>query len=81
VLKISRLAKCIGERFAPRCIDGIMAGVTFTCADTLAAAQREGLPWDEAVGFDHSSALSLDTLSRDAMLAGAAFYINGERHA
>ena len=81
VLKISRLAKCIGERFAPRCIDGIMAGVTFTCADTLATAQLEGLPWDEAVGFDHSSALSLDTLSRDAMLAGATFYINGERHA
>jgi 2-keto-4-pentenoate hydratase/2-oxohepta-3-ene-1,7-dioic acid hydratase in catechol pathway len=55
-----------------------MAGVTFTCADRLAAAQREGLPWDEAVGFDHSSALSLDTLPHDAMLEGAQFYINNE---
>ena len=77
VLKVARLAKCIGERFAPRCIDGVMAGVTFTCTDTLAEAQRERIPWDEAVGFDHSSALSLDTLSRDAMLEGAKFYVNG----
>jgi 2-keto-4-pentenoate hydratase/2-oxohepta-3-ene-1,7-dioic acid hydratase in catechol pathway len=78
VLKNARLAKCISERFASRCIDGVMAGVTFTCADRLAAAQREGLPWDEAVGFDHSSALSLDTLPHDAMLEGAVFYINNE---
>lgn len=81
VLKVSRLAKCIGERFAPRCIDGIMGGVTFTAADKLEAARRKGLPWDEAVGFDHSSALSLDTLARDAMLQGATFYINGEERA
>ena len=81
VLKNARLAKGISERFASRCIDGIMAGVTFTCADTLAAAQREGLPWDEAVGFDHSSALSLDTLPHDAMLEGAVFYINSEERA
>lgn len=76
VLKVSRLAKCIGERFAPRCIEGVMGGVTFTAKDKLDEACREGLPWDEAVGFDHSSALSLDTLQRDAMLEGARFYIN-----
>lgn len=81
VLKVARLAKCIGERFAPRCIEGIMGGVTFTAADKLYEARREGLPWDEAVGFDHSSALSLDTLARDAMLQGATFYINGEERA
>lgn len=81
VLKVARLAKCIGERFAPRCIEGIMGGVTFTAADKLDEARREGLPWDEAVGFDHSSALSLDTLARDAMLQGATFYINGEERA
>lgn len=81
VLKVARLAKCIGERFAPRCIEGIMGGVTFTAADKLDEACREGLPWDEAVGFDHSSALSLDTLARDAMLQGATFYINGEERA
>ena len=76
VLKVARLAKCIGERFAPRCIDGVMAGVTFTAIDRLEEARREGLPWDEAVGFDHSSALSLDTLQRDDMLQGATLYIN-----
>ena len=78
VLKNARLAKCISERFASRCIDGVMAGVTFTMADRLEEAQREGLPWDEAVGFDHSSALSLETLSRDAMLEGATFYVNDQ---
>lgn len=81
VLKVARLAKCIGERFAPRCIEGVMGGVTFTAADRLNAARHEGLPWDEAVGFDHSSALSLDTLQRDAMLEGAVFYINGKERA
>lgn len=81
VLKQARLAKCIGERFAPRCIDGVMGGVTFTAIDRLTEARSKGLPWDEAVGLDHSSALSLDTLPRDAMLEGATFYINGEERA
>lgn len=76
VLKVSRIAKCIGERFAARCIDGVMGGITFTAIDRLNEARSNGLPWDEAVGFDHSSALSLDTLSRDAMLEGATLYIN-----
>lgn len=78
VLRVARLAKCLGERFAARCIDGVMGGVTFTAIDRLEEARREGLPWDAAVGFDHSSALSLDTLSRDAMLEGATLYINNE---
>ncbi|MBQ2364452.1 MAG: fumarylacetoacetate hydrolase family protein [Alistipes sp.] len=78
VLRVSRLAKCIGERFAPRCIDAVMAGVTFTASERLEQLRAAGLPWDEAVGFDHSSALSLDMLGRDAMLEGATFYINDE---
>ena len=76
VLRVGRLAKCIGERFAPRCIDAVMGGVTFTALDRLEALASEGLPWDEAVGFDHSSALSLEVLPRDAMLEGATLYIN-----
>lgn len=78
VLRTSRLAKCVGERFASRCIDAVMAGVSFTQLDLLDDARRMGMPWDEAVGFDHSSALSLDMLSRDAMLEGASFMINDE---
>jgi 2-keto-4-pentenoate hydratase/2-oxohepta-3-ene-1,7-dioic acid hydratase in catechol pathway len=58
-----------------------MAGVTFTAIDRLNEARKEGLAWDEAVGFDHSSALSLETLERDAMLEGALFYINDEERA
>lgn len=81
VLKVARLAKYIGERFAARCIEGVMGGVTFTAIEKLNEARREGLPWDEAVGFDHSSALSLDTLSAEAMAEGAVFYINGEERA
>ena len=79
VLKNARLAKCISERFASLCVDQVMAGVSFTPIERLEALRREGLPWDEAVGFDHSSALSLEALGRDAMLQGASFYINGEK--
>lgn len=79
VLKLSRLAKCVGERFATRCYDAVMGGVSFTAVDVLDRARAECLPWDEAVGFDHSSALSLDSLSRDAMLEGATLYINNEK--
>ena len=81
VLKVSRLAKYIGERFAARCIEGIMGGVAFTAIDKLDEARRNGLPWDEAVGFDHSSALSLDTLPAEAIAEGGIFYINGEERA
>ena len=42
VVKVSRLAKCIGERFASRCSDGVRGGVTFTAMDRLDAARREG---------------------------------------
>lgn len=76
VLKVSRLAKCIGERFASRCVEMVLGGVTFTPIEQLAQLRREGLPWDAAVGFDHSSALSLEALGRDAMLQGARFMIN-----
>lgn len=78
VLKVSRLAKCIGERFASRCVEMVLGGVTFTPIEQLEELRREGLPWDAAVGFDHSSALSLEALGRDAMLQGARFVINGE---
>lgn len=81
VLRVSRLAKCVGERFAPRCYDAVMGGVTFTAQDRLDALRAAGLPWDEAVGFDHSSALSLDALSRDAALEGARLFVNGEERA
>jgi 2-keto-4-pentenoate hydratase/2-oxohepta-3-ene-1,7-dioic acid hydratase in catechol pathway len=78
VLKVSRLAKCIGERFASRCVEMVMGGVTFTPIEQLYELRREGLPWDAAVGFDHSSAISLEALGRDAMLQGARFMINDE---
>ena len=35
VIRISRLAKCIGERFAPRCYDEVALGVNFTAVDML----------------------------------------------
>jgi 2-keto-4-pentenoate hydratase/2-oxohepta-3-ene-1,7-dioic acid hydratase in catechol pathway len=52
--------------------------VTFTPQERLEELRREGLPWDAAVGFDHSSALSLESVGRDAMLQGARFCINNE---
>lgn len=43
VLKVSRLAKCIGERFASRCVEVVMGGVSFTPIEQLEALRREGL--------------------------------------
>ena len=49
VLKVSRLAKYIGERFAARCIEGVMGGVAFTAIDKLDEARLESDLADKAL--------------------------------
>ncbi len=78
VIRISRLAKCIGERFAPRCYDEVALGVNFTAVDMLDRLRSDSLPWEHAVGFDHSAALSNSTLGRERLRDGMRFTIDGE---
>lgn len=77
VVRISRLAKCIDPRFAQRCYDAAHVAVDFTAEDMLAALRAEGLPWEAAVGFDHSTAMSNNALPSQAIADGAVFSIDG----
>ena len=58
VVKITRLAKCIDERFASRCYEEVGLGIDFTARDLQREAIQKGLPWELCKGFDHSAALS-----------------------
>ena len=63
VVKINRVGKCIEERFAHRYYDEVGLGIDFTARDLQRRAMAEGLPWEQAKGFDHSAAISPRFLS------------------
>lgn len=56
-LRICRLGRCIGEKYAHRYFDAITAAVNFTAHPLLEQLRDAGLPWDVACGFDTSLAL------------------------
>lgn len=57
VVKINRLGKNIGERFACRYYDQITVGIDFTARDLQRKQKELGLPWEIAKGFDNSAAI------------------------
>lgn len=59
VVRISRLAKDVGERFAHRYYDAVTVGIDFTARDLQSKLRREGLPWDLCKGFDGSAGLGM----------------------
>ncbi len=63
VVKISRLAKCIDERFAPRCYGEVGLGIDFTARDIQRTCMEKGLPWEICKAFDRSAAVSPAFLS------------------
>ena len=63
VVRITRLAKCIDEKFASRCYEEVGLGIDFTARDIQREAIAKGLPWEMAKGFDHSAALSPEFIS------------------
>ncbi len=83
VVKISRTAKCIDERFAPRCYDEVGLGIDFTARDIQRKCMAEGLPWEICKAFDRSAAvspefLSLKALGRDVQDLHFEMQLNGE---
>lgn len=58
VLKISRLGRNIGERFAHRYYDEIGLGVDFTARDLQQQCIEQGLPWEISKAFDGASPIS-----------------------
>ena len=83
VVKITRLAKCIDEKFASRCYEEVGLGIDFTARDLQREAIAKGLPWELCKGFDHSAALSnqfvpLAELGGDVQNLEFEMELNGE---
>ncbi len=58
VLKICRLGRNIGERFAHRYYNEIGLGVDFTARDLQQQCIEQGLPWEISKAFDGAAPIS-----------------------
>ena len=70
MLRVTRLAKCMSEKFAPRCYDAVGVAVAFTAQDIVERNCALGRPCDEAYCFDKSFAISLDTVAPNTVGEG-----------
>ncbi len=57
VVKVNRLGKNIGERFAHRYYDEMTVGIDFTARDLQKRQKELGMPWEISKGFDHSAVI------------------------
>lgn len=69
-LRVTRLAKCLNEKFASRCYDAVGVAVAFTAQDIVERNCALGRPCDEAYCFDKSIALSPETNAPDSVADG-----------
>lgn len=58
VLKITKVGKCIQEKYAQSYIGAIGIGIDFTARDLQQKAKDKGLPWEKAKAFDFSAPVS-----------------------
>lgn len=58
VIKMSRHAKHIEEKFAHKCYDEIGIGIDFTARDVQSQLKSKGHPWEISKGFDQSAPIS-----------------------
>ncbi len=83
VVKITRVAKHIDQKFARRCYDEVGLGIDFTARDIQRETVAKGLPWELSKGFDHSAAISprfipLSELGGDVQKLRFEMELNGE---
>ena len=71
MLRVTRLAKCMNEKFAPRCYDAVGVAVAFVAQDVVEQNCTLGRPCDEAYCFDKSFAVSPESVAPDAVDKGA----------
>lgn len=71
MLRVTRLAKCMNEKFAPRCYDAVGVAVAFVAQDIVERNCALGRPCDEAYCFDKSFAISPESVAPDAVGEGA----------
>lgn len=70
VLRVDKLGKSVGHKFAHRYYTKVGLGIDFTAEDVLQDAKTKGTPWETAKCFDQSAAISehflnLDDLEKD----------------
>ena len=70
MLRVTRLAKCMTEKFAPRCYDAVGVAVAFVAQDIVERNCSLGRPCDEAYCFDKSVAVSPESVAPDAVGEG-----------
>lgn len=73
LIKITKVGKHIGKKFAHKYYDEIGLGIDFTARDLQQQLKQKGLPWEKAKAFDGSAVIgkfvsknqfeSLDTIS------------------
>ena len=70
MLRVTRLAKCMTEKFAPRCYDAVGVAVAFVAQDIVERNCALGRPCDEAYCFDKSVALSPESITPESVGKG-----------
>lgn len=58
IIKINKVGRCIGEKFASRYYSEVGLGIDFTARDIQQKCKEQGLPWEIAKAFDFSSPIS-----------------------
>ena len=71
MLRVTRLAKCMNEKFASRCYDAVGVAAAFVAQDIVERNCTLGRPCDEAYCFDKSIAVSPGAVAPDAVDEGA----------
>lgn len=69
VVRINRLGKNIGEKFANRYYDELTIGIDMTARDIQAELKAKSLPWELSKGFDGSAVIG-DFVSKDIFAGG-----------
>ena len=71
MLRVTRLAKCMNEKFASRCYDAVGVAAAFTAQDVVERNCALCRPCDEAYCFDKSIAVSSEIIAPDILGEGA----------
>lgn len=58
IIKINKVGRCIGEKFASRYYGEVGLGIDFTARDVQQRCKEKGLPWEIAKAFDFSAPIS-----------------------
>lgn len=65
VVRINKVGKNIGKRFAHTYYDEIGLGIDFTARDLQAKCKEKGHPWEIAKGFEGSAAICRDWINKE----------------